>query len=358
MYHNILYLRQHSIKEIETKNITRTTNAAIVIQSNVRRLLCQSRYSRALASIQQIQYCARKYIRAVQIAKNLLRDNRAAILIQKSWKMSEACKLLHSAVTISLWCQRHQRGNFCRMRINALKISRNLKSDEASTITLHSDDETVDIPRSQAGEVTSSEAFASSFLMHNSKITDEMKSAKTLNDFSVTGDASTIAVVLAESTMKLKVLQIENDSLKKQINMLTMSETTQALASRDSMEQIRNIHNDEMRRLIQERESLKGQINQLQNDIDRIINERDTMHTKYLSEETKVVSLSEELHTMKQEHQAKIKVSEGTERNHTAKRRKNSSRRRDTSGFCFHLQSRLNLYSCKKKQLNRVSQSN
>ena len=55
------------------------------------------------------------------------------------------------------------------------------------------------------------------------------------------------------------------------------------------MKQIRNIHNDEMRKLIQERESLKGQINQLQNDIDRITNERDTMHTKYLSEETKVV---------------------------------------------------------------------
>ncbi len=64
-----------------------------------------------------------------------------------------------------------------------------------------------------------------------------------------------------------------------------------------------------MRKLIQERESLEGWINQIQNNIDRKNNKRDTIHNKYLSEETKVVRLTEELRTIKQEHHAKINVS-------------------------------------------------
>ena len=309
MYHTILYFGKDSIKQRETKNVTRRTNAAITIQSNVRRLLRQSRYRRALAAILQIQYCARKYIRAMESAKILLRDDRAATLIQKNWRMYEACKLFHSAVTISVWCQRHQRGNLWRIKIKALKISRNLKSDEPTSITLHSDDETVNIPKSQAGEATSSDACMSSFSMFSSKIPDEMKSSKMMEDFSVAGHVSAISVELAESTLKLKALQIENDRLKKQINMLTVSETTQDLAFRDAIERIRNIHNEEKIKLIQEQDALKEEINQLQNDIHRLTQERDTIQTKYLCKETKVVGLTRELHTMKQKHQAKVDVS-------------------------------------------------
>ncbi|KAL1920571.1 uncharacterized protein VTP21DRAFT_948 [Calcarisporiella thermophila] len=112
-----IFLRTTLLAVLEGRRSEKLDSSAVVLQKHVRSFLCRRRYLRIRGAIMRLQCCARRYIARQHL--RAMREERAAVTLQKVWKGYRARKQYCQQRSAVLQLQRVFRGHVQRKRFVA-----------------------------------------------------------------------------------------------------------------------------------------------------------------------------------------------------------------------------------------------
>jgi len=113
-----VFLRRKAYDLLERLRQEMIASAAIAIQKNGRKLVCQMLYAKALRATLTVQCFVRTLLAIKNVSER--RQQHNSTILQAAWRQSRARVLFFSARVIAHFCQTHQRGSIGRKRYTEL----------------------------------------------------------------------------------------------------------------------------------------------------------------------------------------------------------------------------------------------